>query len=128
MTWTPAEVAARLAARERYRAEHPGFDDPDLRTSARAAKRAAERDQKRQRYADWWASLSDSEKAEFRRRKKGRGGKPLRRSRMETTRLRAILEGRPEPQEWQLREAVRNREREKRAAYNARREEAQREE
>ncbi len=123
MTWTPEVVAARLAAREQHRAAHPEFDDPDLRAIPRAARRAADRDEKRQRYLDWWASLSAAEKAEFRRRKKGPGGKPMRRARMETTRLRAIAEGRPEPPEWQLREAVREQEREARAAYRGRREE-----
>jgi hypothetical protein len=112
-------VAVRLAARERYRAEHPEFDDPELRASVRAARRAAERGEKRQRYEAWWAGLSPAERADFRRREKGRGGKPMRRHRMEELRRSWQLQGWSDPPQWQVRETVRESEREERAEYKA---------
>jgi len=128
MTWTPEETAARLAERQRYRAKHPEFDDWFLRVVARETLAKAELEAKRQRYRDWWASLSYLERCARRKiRKAGRGGRPLRRARMETLRREIVAAGQPEPEEWVLRAKVAVRERKERAEYLERRD-AEREE
>jgi hypothetical protein len=114
MTWTPEQVSARLAERQRYRAEHPEFDDWFLRTVAREEKREARRTAWRERGTsvrwDWGgASPGIAEKRQqawerwmagreaARSKEKGSRGRPLRRARVEPRRQGAPDAGHPDP-------------------------------
>jgi hypothetical protein len=116
MTWTREQVAARLAERERYRAEHPEFSDPELR----AARRGAKRQENRRMHEARWAGLAYHAKEAIRRRRQRQAGMPRRRARMETMRRWMVAQGRPEPSAWELRALVREQEQREREAYKDR--------
>jgi hypothetical protein len=101
MTWTPEETAYRLAERDRYRAEHPEFDDWFLRACAREARREANRAAWREgrRPQSWDAGMTPRQRLNTRLSwNMGTGGRPKRRARIESLRQALIACDHPAPE------------------------------